>query len=114
GDVPAADDVAPAPAAAAPATSSSTSRGARTPVAIRWPPERADRVLTLRLTSAQGALLPGRAVRLALEQAGLVHGPQRIYHRVTEDGAVLVSAANMLRPGDLDPAGMDEQQFRGI
>lgn len=81
---------------------------------IRWPPERADRVLTLRLANAQGALLQGRAVRLALEQAGLVHGPQCIYHRVDAEGCVLASAANMLRPGDLDPKLMDEQQFRGL
>jgi hypothetical protein len=97
-----------------PAAAAAEIRAAKGPVEIRWPPERADRVLMLRLTSAQGALLPGRAVRLALEQAGLVHGPQRIYHRVADDGSVLVSAANMLRPGDLDPAVMDEQQFRGL
>lgn len=83
-------------------------------VAIRWPPERADRVLTLRLASPQGALLQGRAVRLALEQSGLRHGPQCIYHRVDAHGSVLASAANMLRPGDLDPELMDEQQFRGL
>ena len=83
-------------------------------MAIQWPPHRADRVLTLRVANAQGALLQGRAVRMALEQAGLVHGPQCIYHRVDANGAVLASAANMLRPGDLDPAAMDEQQFRGL
>jgi FtsZ-interacting cell division protein ZipA len=81
---------------------------------IRWPPERADRVLTLRLVSTQGALLAGREVRLALEQAGMVHGPQNIYHLVDAQGAVLVSAANMLRPGDLDPAKVDEEQLRGL
>jgi hypothetical protein len=106
----------PVPPAAAASTSGThrTLLRTRPLVGICWPPERADRVLTLRVVSAQGALLPGRSVRLALEQAGLVHGPQCIYHRVTEDGAVLVSAANMLRPGDLDPAKMDEQQFRGL
>jgi hypothetical protein len=84
------------------------------PPDIRWPPGRADRVLAVRLVSAQGALLPGREVRLALEHAGLVPGPQAIYHRVDDDGAVLVSAANLLRPGDLDPQGLDEQQLRGL
>lgn len=89
-------------------------QGGTAPPAIRWPPERADRVLTLRIANAHGALLQGRAVRLALEQAGLVPGPQTIYHRIDAQGHVLASAANMLRPGDLDPAGMDEQQFRGL
>ncbi len=96
--------------AAAPAHAAATSP----PAAIRWPPERAGRVLTLRIANAHGALLQGRAVRLALEQAGLVPGPQTIYHRVDAQGHVLASAANMLRPGDLDPAQMDEQQFRGL
>ena len=81
---------------------------------IRWPPERADRVLTLRLVSTRGALLSGREVRLALEQAGLMPGPQRIYHLPDANGAVLVSAANMLRPGDLDPLKIDEEQLRGL
>ncbi|MDQ2641243.1 MAG: hypothetical protein M3Y79_11790 [Pseudomonadota bacterium] len=81
---------------------------------IRWPPERADRVLTLRLVSSRGALLAGREVRLALEQAALVPGPQKIYHLADADGAVLVSAANMLRPGDLDPLTVDEEQLRGL
>jgi cell division protein ZipA len=107
--------------AAAPAPSVDTSAAAapapaqhRAAPEILWPPERADRVLTLRVISAQGALLQGRAVRLALEQAGLLPGPQRIYHRVDDGGRVLASAANMLRPGDLDPDVMDEQQFRGL
>lgn len=81
---------------------------------IKWPPERADRVLTLRLVNAQGALLPGREARLALEQDGLAFGPQRIYHLADAGGAVLVSAANLMRPDDLDPAHMDEQQLRGL
>lgn len=90
-----------------------SARPARTR-AIRWPPERADRVLTLRLVSTRGALLPGREVRLALEHAGLVPGPQKIYHLADAEGAVLVSAANMLRPGDLDPLKVDEEQLRGL
>jgi FtsZ-interacting cell division protein ZipA len=106
-DVPAAAQPA-APAAAAAASAPAAA------LEIRWPPERADRVLALRVASAQGALLTGRQVRLALEQAGMVHGPQCIYHRVDEDGAVIASAANMLRPGDLDPRTMDETQLRGL
>lgn len=115
------DDLAPAAAASAPQPVHETPSAARKPEPpkgplpeIRWPPERADRVLTLRLASAQGALLQGRAVRMALEQSGLVHGPQCIYHRIDAAGNVLASAANMLRPGDLDPEQMDEQQFRGL
>jgi cell division protein ZipA len=59
-------------------------------------------------------LLAGREVRLALEQAGMVPGPQTIYHRTDAKGGVLASAANMLRPGDLDPQLLDDQQLRGL
>jgi cell division protein ZipA len=107
----------PAPAGAtSPATSSPPAPQARRvkPPAIQWPPQRADRVISLRLVMAQGSLLPGREVRLALEQAGLVPGPQTIYHRVDAHGGVLASAANMMRPGDLDPQLLDDQQLRGL
>lgn len=100
-DVPAA---ARAPARAAPVA----------PAVIRWPPEHSERVLSLRVVSRSGEPLPGRQLRNALESAGLVPGPQTIYHRVAEDGAVLVSVANLVRPGSLDPAQMDAQQFRGL
>jgi cell division protein ZipA len=81
---------------------------------IRWPPPRTDRVLTMRVVRADGQAILGRALRHALESAGMVHGPQRIYHRVDDDGAVRASAANLVRPGSLDPALMDAQEFRGL
>ncbi|HMA11448.1 MAG TPA: cell division protein ZipA C-terminal FtsZ-binding domain-containing protein [Steroidobacteraceae bacterium] len=84
-----------------------------TPV-IRWPPPRTERVLTVRLVRADGQALAGRALRLALEAAGMVHGPQRIYHRVDVEGVVRASAANLVRPGSLDPSQMDAQEFRGL
>lgn len=104
----------PPPPPASTRASTASARPGRVARDIRWPPERADRVLTLRLVSTRGALLSGREVRLALEQAGLVPGPQTIYHLADADGAVLVSAANMLRPGDLDPLKIDEEQLRGL
>jgi FtsZ-interacting cell division protein ZipA len=84
-----------------------------TPV-IRWPPPRTERVLTVRVVRADGQMLAGRALRQALESAGMLHGPQRIYHLVDEDGAVRASAANLVRPGSLDPALMDAQELRGL
>jgi len=71
-------------------------------------------VLTVRLVRADGQALAGRELRLALEAAGMVHGPQRIYHRVDAEGSVRASAANLVRPGSLDPDQMDAQEFRGL
>ena len=81
---------------------------------VRWPPSRSERVLTLRIVRTDGEPLPGRAVRGALESAGLAPGPQTIYHRADVAGEVIVSAANLVRPGKLDPAHMDAEEFRGL
>jgi cell division protein ZipA len=94
-----------APAPAQPAVASAD---------IRWPPARADRVLTLRVVGRNGEQLSGRALRIALDAAGFIPGPQSIYHLAEQDGAVLVSAANLVRPGNLEPALMDAQHFRGV
>jgi FtsZ-interacting cell division protein ZipA len=81
---------------------------------IRWPPARTERVLSLRVVSAGGEALGGRPLRQALESSGMVHGPQRIFHLVDVDGAVRASAANLVRPGSLEPEQMDAQEFRGL
>jgi FtsZ-interacting cell division protein ZipA len=83
-------------------------------VAIRWPPTSAKRVVTLRVAGRGGATLPGRALRTALESTGMQHGPQEIFHLVSDDGEVLASAANLVRPGSFDSLGMDAQDFRGV
>ena len=81
---------------------------------IRWPPVQSERVLALRVVKPDGGALAGRALRIALEAAGLVNGPQSIYHRANEEGAVIVSAANLVRPGTLDPEHMDAAEYRGL
>jgi cell division protein ZipA len=83
-------------------------------VAIRWPPTGAKRVVTLRVAGRAGAMLSGRALRTALLAAGMQHGPQEIFHLVSDDGEVLASAANLVRPGSFDPLAMDAQEFRGV
>jgi cell division protein ZipA len=90
------------------------SSGAPAAVAIRWPPTSAKRVVTLRVAGRAGVMLPGRSLRTALMATGLQHGPQEIFHLVSDDGEVLASAANLVRPGSFDPLAMDAQEFRGI
>jgi len=115
-DIPAAargaggDPVVPAASTAPAASPAST---ARVP-AIQWPPRHTERVLTLRIIRRDSAAMPGRALRIALESAGLASGPQQIFHRADPHGAVIVSAANMLQPGVLDPAHMDASEYRGL
>jgi FtsZ-interacting cell division protein ZipA len=83
-------------------------------VAIRWPPTTAKRVVTLRVAGRAGAMLSGRALRTALESTGMQLGPQEIFHLVNPEGDVLVSAANLVRPGSFDPLAMDAHEFRGV
>ncbi len=61
--------------------------------------------------NARGEAIPGRQLRIALEAAGLRHGPQMIYHHATGEGAVLVSVANLVRPGILIPRSWMHRSF---
>jgi cell division protein ZipA len=81
---------------------------------IQWPRDDAGRVLSLRIVDLRGEGLSGRSLRIALDAAGLRHGPQNIYHLTTPDGSVVASVANLLRPGSFDPASLDAQQLRGL
>lgn len=85
------------------------------PPPIRWPPTQLpDRVLGLRVAAPAGRPLAGQQVRLALQAAGLRHGPQQIFHHTDAEGNVLASVANLLRPGNLLPERMDGQHYRGL
>ena len=87
---------------------------AEDPRPIRWPPEDLpERVLGLRVMAMSGPL-GGKPVRLALQAAGLRHGPQQIFHKTDRDGNVLASVANLVRPGSLIPDQMDSQELRGL
>jgi len=101
-------------ASAASEWTSTTSVVLKVPVPIRWPPARSDQVLSLRVVKHDGGALQGRVLRVALEGAGLVNGPQTIYHRTDANGAVIVSAANLVQPGTLDPEHMDATEYRGL
>jgi cell division protein ZipA len=96
------------------ATTSTTSTVLKLAVPICWPPAQSEQVLALRVVRLDGAALPGRMLRTALEAAGLVHGPQSIYHRADANGAVIVSAANLVHPGTLVPEQMDATEYRGL
>jgi hypothetical protein len=97
---------APGPAAAIPA-------GARE-IRVEWPPEGEQQICALRLMPAAGERFAGRSLRLALQAAGFRVGPFGILHLADEDGLAIVSAANLAKPGTLDPARMDTERFPGL
>ncbi len=84
------------------------------PLVVDWPPEAQRHIISLRLVSASGERLSGRAVRQALAACGFVHGPLAIFHQPAADGRALISAANLSSPGTFEPLTMDFQRFAGV
>lgn len=81
---------------------------------IAWASEPERFIASLRVVAGRGERIAGRALRQGLAACGFRHGPFGIYHLPLADGRVLVSAASLVRPGLLDPASMDFQQFPGL
>jgi cell division protein ZipA len=88
--------------------------GKRPPPEPRWPPEEQRRIVSLRLVPRPPARFGGRSLRLAFEGCGLEFGAFDIFHLADETGAVVASAANLMRPGTFAPDGMDTQYFHGV
>jgi FtsZ-interacting cell division protein ZipA len=83
-------------------------------LAIAWPPESERYIASLRVVAGRGERIGGRLLRQSLAAVGFRHGPFGIFHLPLADGRVLVSAASLVRPGLLEPANMDFQQFPGL
>jgi FtsZ-interacting cell division protein ZipA len=77
-------------------------------------PEAERRILALRLVTMRTDRLSGRTLRQSLAGCGFRHGPMSIFHLAVPDGRVILSAANLASPGELDPRTMDFQRFAGI
>jgi FtsZ-interacting cell division protein ZipA len=90
-------------------------RSASEPPSIdHWPPESERRICSLRLVPANQDRFAGRMLRQSLQSSGFRHGALGIYHLAGADGQAVVSAANLARPGQLDPAMIDYQRFTGV
>jgi FtsZ-interacting cell division protein ZipA len=81
---------------------------------MQWPPEAERRIIALRLVTMRTDRLSGRTLRQSLSGCGFRHGPMSIFHLAVPDGRVILSAANLASPGELDPRTMDFQRFAGI
>jgi hypothetical protein len=84
------------------------------PVAIQWPPAVQTRILWLRVMPLAQGRFAGRQLRQAVTSCGLVLGPQDIFHWADDAGRVIASVANLVRPGNFDPATLDAQQYPGL
>jgi cell division protein ZipA len=123
--------VSPAPSRVAPIPVEGSDIGRRVQQGLRrTPPSQAARrdnapaapaqkIVALRIARRGGQRIPGAVLVESLHREGLEYGEYRIFHRYEEpaDGgarAPLFSVANMVEPGELDPAGAQDLDLSGI
>jgi len=81
---------------------------------IDWPDETQRQILGLRVVARPGTRFSGMRVRQALVGDGYVYGELRIFHRAGLDGRVILSAANLNKPGYFELDKIDSQTFSGL
>ena len=81
---------------------------------IEWPDETQRQILGLRVVARSGTRFSGMRVRQALVGDGYVYGELRIFHRAGVDGRVILSAANLNKPGYFELDKIDSQTFSGL
>jgi cell division protein ZipA len=83
-------------------------------VRVEWPEETQRQILGLRVVARPGTRFSGMRVRQALVGDGYVYGEMRIFHRAGVDGRVILSAANLNKPGYFELDKLDSQTFSGL
>ncbi len=81
---------------------------------IEWPDETQRQILGLRVIARPGTRFSGMRVRQALVGDGYLYGEMRIFHRAGVDGRVILSAANLNKPGYFELEKIDSQTFSGL
>jgi len=84
------------------------------PTIDHWPPDAQRHICSLRLVPLSAERFTGRVLRNALQGLGFVHGELGVFHQPDNQNRALMSAANLARPGQLDPGSMDFQNFSGL
>jgi len=79
-----------------------------------WPAQLERQILSFRLVASEEERWSGRALRQAFAACGFVYGRLGVFHRLSEDGREVISAANVSKPGTFDPVNMDFQRFAGV
>lgn len=81
---------------------------------LDWPADNARRIVALRVVPRTGERFTGGAVRQAFLGEGFELGDFDIFHLPLGDGRVVVSAANLTKPGTFRLATMDAEMFSGL
>jgi cell division protein ZipA len=72
------------------------------------------RIVTVRVCTADEERWSGTQLMAALELHGLAFGRYQVFHRRHADGRSLFCVASLIEPGTFDIAAMADQQFRGV
>ena len=81
---------------------------------VDWPADNARRIVAVRVVPRAGEKFTGGAVRQAFLGEGFELGDFDIFHLPLDDGRVVVSAANLTKPGTFRLATMDAEMFSGL
>jgi cell division protein ZipA len=76
------------------------------------PPE--EKIVTLRLAAPPLERFGGRELVEALRAVGLEHGKFSIFHKLSANGATLMSVASLVEPGTFDLDRIEAQRFPGV
>lgn len=87
---------------------------ARRRMRLDWPDDASRRIIALRVVARAGERFTGGAVRQALQGEGFEHGEFAIFHLPLEDGRVVLSAANLTKPGSFRLEKMDTDRLLGL
>lgn len=86
----------------------------RKPLRLEWPDDNQRRIVALRVVARAGERFTGGAVRQALQGEGFEFGEFDIFHLPLDDGRVLLSAANLTKPGSFRLQKMDAESLLGL
>jgi cell division protein ZipA len=81
---------------------------------LDWPDDASRRIIAVRVVARAGERFTGGAVRQALQGEGFEHGEFDIFHLPLENGRVLLSAANLTKPGSFRLEKMDTERLLGL
>ena len=86
----------------------------RAALKVDWPADNARRIVAVRVVPRAGEKFTGGAVRQAFLGEGFELGDFDIFHLPLDDGRVVISAANLTKPGTFRLATMDAEMFSGL
>lgn len=78
------------------------------------PPDRRQRIVSVRLVMLSGRLATGEQLAQAFRAEQLAYGRYKIFHRMDDHEQPLFSVASLVEPGSFDPDTMATERYLGV